>query len=513
MSYSKKLLAPLVSAAITLIAVTNYWIVLTIGRRVASATDLMNAIWPVALPSSVAVLLVMSTLYHSLTSVVSELEKRRREAEDEATKDALTSLANRRAVQERLEQAMLRRDRTGESFAVLLLDLDHFKRVNDLLGHPVGDELLQEAASRLTKLVRATDTVARLGGDEFLILQANPAKLGDVRRLCSRVCEAMRMPYRIEGRELTLPASVGAVVAHDMLQQPSEYIRAADLALYAAKSNGRDCFHFFSRELDSQVKRRDILEGELRLALVSGSGLEVHFQPQVSAAGQIIAAECLFRWHHHQLGQIPAFEAVEVAEEAGLIDALGEYVFREAARFARARPTIAVAVNVSPTQFARNNQLADQLHRLALEEGVNPHQIELEVTEQLFLHDGMKCEEQIQKMRAYGFRLALDRFGTGYASLTHLRRFKVDKLKLDKAFATSAEVQDNIALIRAAVTLAHLFGLEVVAEGIETEVQEAVALESGCDALQGYRYSEPVPAAEFDQLLAKKCPQRNSTVR
>jgi diguanylate cyclase (GGDEF)-like protein len=504
MTYSKKLLAPMVSSAVALIVVTNYCIVKIVGHPGASTTELLSAIWPIALPTSVTVVLVMSTLYQALLSVGAELENNQRDALHYAQRDALTGIASRPLLEERLEQAMLRYSRTGEIFAVIMLDLDHFKRVNDLLGHQVGDEVLKEVAGRLQSLVRDTDTVARFGGDEFLVLQAGLAKPTDVRRLCSRICKELQVAYSVAGREMTLPVSVGAVVANERLATSADYIRAADMALYDAKASGRDCYRFFSDKLDARLIRRDLLETELRKALQSGDGLAVHFQPQINGSGKIVGVESLFRWRHPTLGQIAAAEAVDVAEESGLISILGEYVFRQAARFARVHPEISVAINLSPAQFARNGELANALRQMAREEGVDPEQIELEITEQLFMHQGLGCDEQMRRLRAYGFRLALDDFGTGYSSLSYLRRFKVDRLKLDKSFASSEDIQENIAFVRAAVTLAHLFGLEVVAEGIETELQEAVALEAGCDALQGYRYAAAMEAGEFDIYAYKK---------
>lgn len=494
----------MVSSAVALIAVTNYCIVQMIGIPGGSARELLAAIWPIALPSSIAVILVMSTLYHTLLEVLAELETKQREALDHAQRDALTGLANRRLLDERLQQAILRYRRTGEKFAVIMLDLDHFKRVNDLLGHQVGDELLKEAAARLQSLVRDTDTVARFGGDEFVILQANLEKLTDIRKLCSRICQQMQVAYAVAGREMTLPVSVGAVAANEGSADPSDYVRAADLALYDAKSSGRDCFRFFSDELDARLRRRDRLETELRKALQTGEGLAVCFQPQINAKGKIIGVESLLRWKHAELGKISALEAVDVAEETGLIQPLGEYVFRKAAVFARSHPDISIAVNLSPAQFSRSNKLAERLRKMAVEEQVDPTQIELEITEQLFMRSDIGCEEQMQRLREFGFRLALDDFGTGYSSLSHLRRFKVDRLKLDKSFASCGTVEENIALVRAAVTVAHLFGLDVVAEGIESELQEAVALEGGCDALQGFRYAAAMTAGEFDLFASTK---------
>lgn len=498
------LLGPMVSSAVALIAVTNYCIVQMLGNPSGSPSELLSKIWPIALPASVAVVLVMSTLYHTLLEVLAELETKQREALDHAQRDALTGLANRHLLDERLDQAILRYRRTGEKFAVIMLDLDHFKRVNDLLGHQVGDELLKEAAVRLQSLVRDTDTVARFGGDEFVILQTGLAKLTDVRRLCSRICQQMQVAYLVASREMTLPVSVGVVVANEGPADPSDYVRAADLALYDAKSNGRNCYRFFSDELDARLRRRDLLEMELRKAFQSGENFGVCFQPQINGNGKISGAETLLRWKHKELGDISACEAVDIAEESGLIQPLGEYVFREAARFARNHPEISVAVNLSPAQFSRSGNLAADLRKMALEEQIDPQQIELEITEQLFMRLDTGCDEQMRKLREYGFRLALDDFGTGYSSLSHLRRFKVDRLKLDKSFASCGETAENIALVRAAVTVAHLFGLDVVAEGIETEQQEAVALEGGCDVLQGFRYAAAMTAGEFDIYASTK---------
>lgn len=501
MSYKKKLLAPMVSAAIVLIAVTNYCIIEILRRPGQAANELFWAIWPIALTTSVAVILIMSTLYHALQEVVEELEQRRLDALDEAQRDVLTGLANKRLLAERLEQAIARYRRTGEAFSLLMLDLDHFKRVNDLHGHQTGDELLKQAAARLTSLARETDTIARFGGDEFLVLQTNVKKHSDVRRLCARIAQRLRAPYILNNHAARLAASIGGVISSDLLHSPSDYVRAADMALYAAKGEGRNCYRFFTKELDAQLRRKDMLETDLRRALESGDGVGVKFQPQLNARGEVFGAEALFRWSHSELGEIPAAEAVTVAEESHLIEALGEFVLREAARFARRWPRLSVAVNISPLQFTKTDELADVLLRTIASEGVDSKQIELEITEQLFMREDGICDAQVQRLRECGFRVALDDFGTGYSSLSYLRRFKVDRLKLDRSFACDAELQESVAVIRAAVLLAHSLGLEVVAEGIESELQEAVALEAGCDGLQGNRYGGAMTANEFAYFL------------
>ncbi|HEX6785378.1 MAG TPA: EAL domain-containing protein [Sphingomicrobium sp.] len=500
-NHSRKLLATMVSSAIALIAVTNYCIIHLIQTSTTSREQLFSAILPIALPASVAVILVMSNLYHTLQDVLGQLDRRQNDLITRAQQDALTGVGSRELFEDRLAQALARFRRTGERFAVAMLDLDHFKRVNDLHGHQVGDELLRQAAARLKSQLRECDTVARFGGDEFLILQADVGNSASVRGLCERICTELRKSYEISSMELQLRASIGAVLCNKQLGTPADYVRAADVALYEVKSAGRDGYRFFSDKLDEQLRRRDRLETDLRLALKSGDGLSVQYQPQVSAAGLLTGVEALFRWRHDVLGDVPAAEAVEIAEELNMIDMLGEFVFRQAAGFARSHPALSVAVNLSPAQFSRSQALATRMRDLALSEGVQPSQFEFEITERLFMTVGNGSDSQIQSLRDHGFRVALDDFGTGYSSLSYLRRFKVDRLKLDKSFAATEDAQENIALIRAAVSMAHLLKLEVIAEGIETELQETVALESGCDGLQGHRYGSPMTADQFGHYL------------
>ena len=504
MAYRWKLLSPMVSAAVVLIVVTNFLIVHIGGRPGASAAELVWLLLPIALPSSVAVILIMSSLYHALQEVIAELDQSRLAAVSEAQHDPLTGLANKRLLQERVDQAISRFHRGAESFAVLMLDLDDFKRVNDLLGHQAGDVLLKETAARLTKLVRETDTVARFGGDEFLILQTGIDRPADVHGLCSRITKHMQQPYRVGERDVRLPVTVGGVLATDRLEDAADYVRAADMALYTAKAEGKNCFRFFSEEMDALLQRRDRLEMDLKDAFETGAGLDVHFQPQLDATGCVVGAEALFRWRHPQFGHIPALEAIGLAEDCRLIDALGERVLREAARFAKAWPSLSVAVNVSPAQFLGSSDLALQFGRIVAEEGVRPSQIELEITERLLVREEDGCEDQIAALRRLGFAIALDDFGTGYSSLSYLRRFKVDRLKLDRTFALNAEINESVAIVRAAVSLAHSLGLEVVAEGIETKLQERVAFEAGCDAVQGNLYAAPMTAVAFRGYLESR---------
>lgn len=494
----------MVSAAVVLIVVTNYCILRILGNSSQSAPELVSTIWPFALPSSIAVILIMSTLYHTLQGLMKELEGAKLSALDLAQRDVLTGLPNRMLLHERVEQAIARRVRSGEKFCVLMIDLDDFKRVNDVMGHQSGDRLLKEAAARLQGLVRKTDTVARFGGDEFVILQTNISGMAAARRLCSRIARRLEETYQLGDREIRLPGSIGAAFVTDYFECASDYIRAADVALYAAKGGGKNCFQFFTHDLDAKLRRRDRLEKDLRDALLSEQGTNLQFQPQLDSRGEVVGVEALFRWHHDEFGDIDASEAISIAEDCGLIQTLGERVIRQASSVARRWRWLSVAVNVSPAQFSADENFAERLHKLVVEEGVDPGQIELEITEQLFMDEYANCKDQMERLREYGFRLALDDFGTGYSSLSYLRCFKVDRLKLDRSFASNAELQESVAILRAAVLLAHSLGLEVIAEGIETDLQEAAALEAGCDVLQGHRYARPMPIDQLEAYLHER---------
>lgn len=493
MRYSKKIGPPLVSAAIAMIVIANFCIVQILARGRETSFELFASIWPIALISTVSMVLVMSFLYHTLEEVMREMERRELAAVEIGFRDPLTGLANRLLLHERLGSAIERYRRNNENFALLMLDLDRFKKVNDVLGHHVGDELLKLVAERLEGLVRETDTIARLGGDEFVIVQTSMKRADDVRRLCGRVSQELLEPFTIDGRSVSIGVSIGAVTGTNASFETAEYLRRSDIALYRAKAEGRNCFRFFSEEMDAEVQRRARLEEDLRQCLTEGQGLDVHYQPQMGAHGRIIGLEALLRWDHPDLGNVPPTEVIAIAEEIGLIEPLGEMVFREACRTALRWPGLFMAVNISPMQFARTAGFPEKLSQIAAEEGTPCGQIELEITEGLFLEQGQTCENHISSLRAAGFRIALDDFGTGYASLSYLRRFQVDKIKLDKSFATNESAEASVAIIRAAVVLAHALGLEVVAEGIETTQHEQIALEAGCDGLQGFRYACAMP--------------------
>ena len=501
MGYSRKVGPPIVSAAVATLVLTNFATVSIVREDTSSRLELFSTIWPISLTSAVAVVLVMSFLYRSLVELVKELEDRESAAQHLALHDQLTSLANRALLEDRLSQALTRYRRTGEQVALLMLDLDRFKQVNDTLGHNAGDKLVQEVGERLRSLVRESDTVARIGGDEFAIVQISPKGEADVRRLCERIINIIRKPFIIGEREARVGVSIGAVFATKEVSEASELLRKADITMYRAKAAGRDCFRIFTEAMDADVQRRDQIESSLRAELCEGTRLQLHFQPVIGSRGKIIGLEGLLRWNHPTLGQVPPAEVIPVAEECGVIDEVGLIVFRDACRMARRWPDLAIAVNLSPFQF-RTASFPATLRRICAEEGVEPRQIELEITESLFIEHGNLCTQAMQDLRRDGFRIALDDFGTGYSSLSCLRRFPVDKIKLDRSFIDIAARDQSVAIIRAAVTLGHAMELEVVAEGISCAEEEQIALEAGCDALQGFLYAPALTPEQIEAYLA-----------
>ncbi|MGZ8350406.1 MAG: putative bifunctional diguanylate cyclase/phosphodiesterase [Allosphingosinicella sp.] len=503
MGYSGKIGPPIVSAAVATLVLTNFATVIIVRDGTESGIEMFGAIWPIALTSAVAIILVMSFLYRSLVELVRELEKREAAAQHLALHDQLTSLANRALLEDRLGQALTRFRRTGEQVALLMLDLDRFKQVNDTLGHNAGDKLVQEVGERLRSLVRETDTVARIGGDEFAIVQISPKGEADIRRLCERIIAVIREPFVIGDREARVGVSIGAVFATQEVSEASELMRKADITMYRAKAAGRDCFRMFTEAMDADVQRRDQIESSLRAELRDGSALQLHFQPIFGKTGVAVGLEGLLRWRHPTLGQLSPLEVIPIAEECGVIEEFGLFAFREACRTARRWPHLSVAVNLSPVQF-RSASFPSTLRRIAHEQGVEPDQIELEITESLFIEHGPLCVQSMQELRGDGFRISLDDFGTGYSSLSCLRTFPVDKIKLDRSFIDLTARDQSIAILRAAVTLGHAMNLEVVAEGISCVDEEQIALEAGCDAVQGYLYAAAMPADELEAFLASR---------
>jgi diguanylate cyclase (GGDEF)-like protein len=501
MKYARTLIPPLVASGTATLAFNSFAVVKLLADRGYSQRELFEAIWPIVTVSGIVVILLMSFLYKSLRQLLATLEAREAAARHEALHDQLTGLANRALLNDRLQQALARCSRGGEKVGVLMLDLDRFKEVNDTWGHAAGDLLVQKVAQRISGLLRESDTIARLGGDEFAIVQFGPHKPSDVRRLCERIIEELREPFDLDGHQARIGVSIGAMLVQEPHSDAADVLRRADITMYHAKAAGRDCFRMFSTQMDLDVQRRHQIEQRLRDALADEASPEIHFQPQFDRSGAVVGIEALLRWRDPLLGQIEPQEVTLIAEECGLIDALGEVVVKQACAAARRWPDLTVAINISPLQF-RNSHFARKLIGLVESEGVACSQIELEITENLLIQHGELCSATLQQLRRAGFRIALDDFGTGYSSLSYLRHFKVDKIKLDRSFIDNAEAAESVVILRAAVQLGEAMGLEVVAEGICDRFQESVAREAGCHGFQGFLYASALPADELDALLA-----------
>jgi diguanylate cyclase (GGDEF)-like protein/PAS domain S-box-containing protein len=421
-----------------------------------------------------------------------------------ARHDALTNLPNRTLFREQLENG-LRLAKRSDLLAVLCLDLDHFKDINDSLGHPIGDALLKEVGRRLGECVPENDTVARLGGDEFAIVQVcSDCEPSAVASLASHVVEKVSEPYDIGGHQLVIGVSIGVSLAPEDGKNPDELLKKADLALYRAKADGRGTYRFFETGMDARAQARRMLELDLRAALQRDE-FEVYYQPIRDVAGdRIVCFEALVRWNHSLRGLIAPANFIPLAEETGLIVPLGECVLRKACADAAGwSQDVAVAVNLSPVQFKNPNLVASL--KAALEaSGLPAHRVELEITESVLLQNSAATLAVLHELRALGVRISLDDFGTGYSSLSYLRSFPFDKIKIDRSFVHElATRDDSMAIVRAVTGLGRSLGIVTTAEGVETDAQFDLLRREGCTQVQGYLFSPPRPAAEVEEMLAK----------
>jgi diguanylate cyclase (GGDEF)-like protein len=433
-------------------------------------------------------------------------ERRRAEAKIShlARHDLLTNLPNRVLFREFLEQAFAK-SRSGEGCAILCLDLDHFKTVNDTLGHPVGDELLKLAATRLLSVVQSADMVARIGGDEFAIVQTAVARPEQCSELASRIVDLIGQPFQVQGRHVEIGTSVGIAIAPNDGASPDQLLKNADMALYLAKSDGRGTHRFFEREMDRRLQARRTLELDLRSAIANAE-FELHYQPIIRLAdGHVSCFEALVRWNHPQRGMIPPGQFIPLAEETGLIVPLGEWVLRTAcAQASRWSEKVGVAVNLSAAQFKGRNLVQIALSALAAS-GLAPSRLDLEITESVLLQDEANTLATLHQLRGLGVRISMDDFGTGYSSLAYLRSFPFDKIKIDRSFVRDiAESNDSQAIIRAVTGLAQSLKIATVVEGIETEAQLTMAKAEGCDEAQGFLFSKPMPEQQVADFLAKR---------
>ena len=418
--------------------------------------------------------------------------------------DVLTDLPNRALLRERLEQAVTGMQQAGRGLAILMLDLDRFKEVNDTLGHPIGDALLKVVTERLRGCVRETDTIARLGGDEFAIVQRVSDPATETVALAKRVQEVISAPFELDGHHVLVGTSIGIAVAPGDGTNPDQLMKQADLALYRAKSEGRGTYRFFQPEMDQRMQARRKLESDLRSALVNGE-FTLHYQPLVNIErDEICGLEALLRWTHPERGNIPPADFIPLAEETGLIVPIGEWVLRQACTEAATWPDhIKIAVNLSPAQF-KHSGLVDVIVAALADAGMKPQRLELEITESVMLEDDDRAFSLLTQLHDLGVRIALDDFGTGYSSLSNLRKFPFDKIKIDRSFVSDLSTAnvDALAVVRSVARLGVSLGMATTAEGVETQEQLEHVRAEGCTEMQGYYICRPSPAHEITRLLA-----------
>ncbi len=436
---------------------------------------------------------------------ITELSASRVKIHQMAFYDTLTSLPNRALFGDRLRQMLTDASRRGQLAGVMMLDLDHFKAVNDTMGHPAGDELLCETAARLGACVRAYDTVARLGGDEFAILLPELRSGDDLGRVASKVLEALNQPFLLDGKEVFVSCSIGIALYPSDSTEADDLLKFADSAMYLAKRSGRSKFRFYSRELTESANERLMLESDLRHALARKE-LELYYQPKVRLHdGTLVGSEALLRWKHPRRGMVPPDKFIGIAEDSGLIVEIGEWVLREACEAACAwngagKPLHKVAINLSARQFQKGN-LVGTVREVLESTGCYPEWVELEITESLLLDEASEVQGMLKAFRSRGISIAIDDFGTGYSSLSYLARFPIDTLKIDQSFIWGITTSSQSAeLVKAILIIAHSLGYQVVAEGVETEEQAAFLHTHGCEIAQGYLYGKPMPRPEFECL-------------
>jgi diguanylate cyclase (GGDEF)-like protein len=430
-----------------------------------------------------------------------------------ASEDPLTALPNRRVFRAALDQICRQRDEligasaVQDGFAVMFLDLDRFKIVNDTIGHRVGDLLLQEVAKRLQQVLRGADILARLGGDEFAIIVPSFAGRGELEGLANALVKAVIEPYEIAGHQIRTSVSIGIAVGPQDGDDAEDILMAADLALYAVKAANRGTFRFYESSMDKELNDRRQIEIDLRTA-IDKNQLELFYQPIISARNHVISGfEALARWRHPIKGMVPPILFIPVAEDSGLIVQLGEWALAEACRQAVKWPDeLKIAVNLSPVQFTIPN-LVETVERILVETGLAPHRLELEITERIFMADDEDNLVTLRRLKALGVRIAMDDFGTGYSSLSYLRSFPFDKIKVDRTFVMDiVDRNEYVVIVQAVVSIARALGMTTTAEGVETAGQYEFLKALGCDEVQGYLFSPPISINELDGVMEKWAP-------
>jgi diguanylate cyclase (GGDEF)-like protein/PAS domain S-box-containing protein len=449
---------------------------------------------------------------HRHVALFSEITDRKKSEEliwKHANFDSLTQLPNRRLFSDRLDQGIKHAFRAKDSMALLLIDLDGFKNVNDTLGHLVGDELLVEVAQRIKSCVRETDTVARLGGDEFTVILTEITDLNHIERVAQTLTEALSLPYQLDKERVIVSASIGISLCPADAGDAVTLLKNADQAMYKSKEDGKNRFSYFSKAIEEKSIRRVHLIRDLHDALPRGE-FELYFQPIVDLkTGQAHKAEALLRWNHPERGMVSPLEFIPVTEETGLIIEIGDWVFREVLNIGQRWSELVgypfrISINVSPVQLMSKNQV-DLWIKSLRQAGLSGEGIIVEITEGVLLKDRTAVSKALLDFRDVGIEVAIDDFGTGYSSLAYLSQFDIDYLKIDKSFTQNLSPDSSdMVLSKAIIVMAHELGMKVVAEGIETEEQRDLLIAAGCDYGQGYLYSRPVPISKFEEMLSGK---------
>lgn len=461
----------------------------------------IDEIFTVLIILSVALLVFT---YRRLTELRNEINQRNL-AENRyrhlALHDPLTSLPNRVEFQNRLKFELERSSRDGTQVAVLAIDLDHFKQVNDVYGHAVGDDFLRPVSERFLDSTRQTDTVARLGGDEFVILQPGLKQPNKASHLANRLNEVLAAPLEIQGQLIVSSVSIGISISSSEISDASELLRSADIALYRAKANGRSTHRFFENEMDVALQQRKELEMNLREA-VANESFTLHYQPLMKVSSrQLIGFEALIRWNHSKHGNIPPEAFIPLAEETGLIIAIGDWVLDKACREAlKWDGEYKLAVNISPAQF-KHRDLPSKVKATLERTGFPAERLELEITESILISDTDIALSMLQELKEFGVRISMDDFGTGYSSLSYLKQFSFDKIKIDRSFVSQLEDNpDDAAIIRAILSMGQSLGMVATAEGVETNEQLRYLLDEGCDEAQGFLLGKPMDFLHAKEL-------------
>jgi diguanylate cyclase (GGDEF)-like protein len=491
------------------------FVVWDIATALSRAAQLSNQARPELPSTEVGRKDEIGTLVSSFARMLATIEQQSQEINEfprrldqlvrEAFRDALTGLPNRALFMDRLSHALTRAERCGSNLAVLFLDLDRFKILNETLGPEVGDRLLREVAERITACLRPEDTVARLGGDEFGLLLEDTVELAAATAVAERVSAEIQRPFVVDGRDILISASIGIALTRGGSMQPDEVLHNADLAMYQAKAEGRARYELYQPGLSVSTRERLDLQSDLRTASARQE-LSLRYQPVVTLASvRAVEVEALIRWDHRRRGALLPADFIALSEESGLMVPMGQWVLREACRQARAWQRdvpLIVGVNLSASQFERD-ALPDEIAQILRETELDSSRLQLEISEAVLMRDDPKMFDRLDALKKIGVRLAIDDFGTGYASLSYLKRLPVDCLKIDRSLIKGVGFDnEDTAIIRAVVTLARSLGITVTAEGVETTEQLSQLRELGCEQGQGYYFARPVSADRLPELLA-----------